>query len=183
MFHVKRSELPPHGGRVRGAFTNSADLHPSAPLIHDDPSIDPINQCDDGREHGRRQSWAEKAILFYQYGLSPLKPGPSCRFEPTCSNYALTAIRRYGVVRGVLMAAIRLSKCGPWHPGGWDPVPPRRTPRERVHDAHVHDDKDHREGTADSADGQNDCQRLGMERNHGNVHGTVTAPQSQNVND
>ena len=127
---------------------------------------DPINQHDDGsigqhkdsREGRRRQSLAEKAILFYQYGISPLKPGPSCRFEPTCSNYALTAIRRYGVVRGVLMAAIRLSKCGPWHPGGWDPVPPRRTPRERVHDAHVHDDKDHREGTTDTAGGRNNRQ-------------------------
>lgn len=173
MFHVKHSELPPHGGDVRDASTSSAHRrdstvgdHASTPPLRDEPSGDPINQHDDGsigqhkdsREGRRRQSLAEKAILFYQYGISPLKPGPSCRFEPTCSNYALTAIRRYGVVRGVLMAAIRLSKCGPWHPGGWDPVPPRRTPRERVHDAHVHDDKDHREGTTDTAGGRNNRQ-------------------------
>lgn len=166
MFHVKRSELPPQGSRVRGASMSSADRHPSPPPLHDDRGVGSIDQRDigstdqdkDSREHRRRQSWAEKAILFYQYGISPLKPGPSCRFEPTCSNYALTAIRRYGVVRGVLMAAVRLSKCGPWHPGGWDPVPPRRTPRERVHDAHGHDDRNHREGTTDTAGGRNNRQ-------------------------
>lgn len=173
MFHVKHSELLPHGGGVRDASTNSAHRrdstvgdHASTPPLRDETSgdsvnqhdVDQIDQSEDSREGRRRQTWAEKAILFYQYGISPLKPGPSCRFEPTCSNYALTAIRRYGVVRGVLMAAIRLSKCGPWHPGGWDPVPPRRTPRERVHDAHVHDDKDHREGTTDNAGRRNNRQ-------------------------
>ena len=173
MFHVKRSEPPPHGGGVRDVSSRSperrnsaVDPHTPSLQLHDDPNVESTNQCDvdqvdqrdDPHERRRRQSWAEKAILFYQYGISPLKPGPSCRFEPTCSNYALTAIRRYGVLRGVLMAAIRLSKCGPWHPGGWDPVPPRRTPRERVHDAHVHDDKDHREGTTDTAGGRNNRQ-------------------------
>ncbi|MBL9209686.1 MAG: membrane protein insertion efficiency factor YidD, partial [Opitutaceae bacterium] len=57
-----------------------------------------------------------------------------CRFSPTCSHYAAEAIRTHGAVVGVGLAAIRLVKCTPLHPGGVDPVPPRRTrPRcERV---------------------------------------------------
>ena len=66
---------------------------------------------------------AVKAVLFYQYHLSPLKMGSTCRFEPTCSAYALQAIKSRGFVVGTLMAAVRISKCGPWHPGGFDPPP------------------------------------------------------------
>lgn len=68
---------------------------------------------------------AQKLILFYQENISALKPGPTCRFEPTCSNYALNAMREYGFVRGTLLAVGRLLRCAPWHPGGWDPIPPR----------------------------------------------------------
>ncbi|MFD2456629.1 membrane protein insertion efficiency factor YidD [Corynebacterium mendelii] len=67
--------------------------------------------------------WAIKAILFYQYRLSPLKMGSTCRFEPTCSAYALQAIKSRGFVVGTVMAAARIAKCGPWHPGGFDPPP------------------------------------------------------------
>lgn len=63
------------------------------------------------------------AIRFYQIALSPLKMGPTCRFEPTCSTYALEATRRFGAARGLILSGIRLAKCGPWHPGGYDPVP------------------------------------------------------------
>ncbi len=69
---------------------------------------------------------ARRLILGYQSYVSPLKMGPTCRFDPTCSNYALTAIGRHGLVKGSLLALGRLARCGPWHPGGWDPVPPRR---------------------------------------------------------
>ncbi|AKK10032.1 membrane protein insertion efficiency factor YidD [Corynebacterium testudinoris] len=62
------------------------------------------------------------AVRFYQNYLSPLKMGSSCRFEPTCSAYALEAVSRYGAATGVVMTLARLSKCGPWHPGGYDPV-------------------------------------------------------------
>lgn len=64
-----------------------------------------------------------RAVRFYQEHVSGLKMYSSCRFVPTCSAFTLEAIARYGLVRGTVMGAVRLSKCGPWHPGGYDPVP------------------------------------------------------------
>lgn len=63
------------------------------------------------------------AVRFYQEHLSGLKMYSSCRFVPTCSAFTLEAIARYGLLRGTVMGMARLSKCGPWHPGGYDPVP------------------------------------------------------------
>jgi uncharacterized protein len=68
------------------------------------------------------------AVRAYQRWISPLRP-PSCRFTPTCSAYAVTAIERHGALRGGWLAARRLLRCGPWHPGGHDPVPPAVEPR------------------------------------------------------
>lgn len=62
------------------------------------------------------------SIRIYQLAISPFFP-PSCRFEPTCSQYAATAIERHGLVRGTTLAARRIARCHPWHPGGIDPVP------------------------------------------------------------
>lgn len=73
-----------------------------------------------------RARLTRRLILGYQNCLSPLKLGPSCRFEPTCSAYALTALSRHGLIKGVILSVGRLARCGPWHPGGWDPVPPAR---------------------------------------------------------
>jgi putative membrane protein insertion efficiency factor len=56
--------------------------------------------------------------------VSPLRL-PSCRFTPTCSQYAVDALTEYGLLRGTWLAAVRLAKCGPWHRGGWDPIPDR----------------------------------------------------------
>jgi len=61
-------------------------------------------------------------VRFYQKFLSPLK-SPTCRFYPTCSQYALEAIGKYGVWRGGYLTLRRLLKCHPFHPGGYDPVP------------------------------------------------------------
>lgn len=61
-------------------------------------------------------------IAFYRRWLSPLLP-PSCRFVPTCSEYTYQAIERYGVLRGSWLGIRRLSRCHPFHPGGFDPVP------------------------------------------------------------
>lgn len=62
------------------------------------------------------------AIRAYQMTISKLLP-PACRFTPTCSEYAAQAIERYGSARGSALAAKRLLRCHPWHPGGDDPVP------------------------------------------------------------
>jgi uncharacterized protein len=64
-------------------------------------------------------------IELYRTYVSPLRL-PSCRFVPTCSQYAVDALTEYGLIRGGWLAAVRLAKCGPWHRGGWDPVPERR---------------------------------------------------------
>ncbi|MHB1505934.1 MAG: membrane protein insertion efficiency factor YidD [Sulfobacillus sp.] len=61
-------------------------------------------------------------IRLYQVGVSPLLM-PSCRFVPSCSQYALEAISRHGAVRGGVLALGRLSRCHPLHSGGYDPVP------------------------------------------------------------
>ena len=61
-------------------------------------------------------------IRAYQWVVSPVLP-PSCRFHPSCSRYAAQALERHGVFGGLLLAAIRLAKCHPFHPGGMDPVP------------------------------------------------------------
>jgi len=61
-------------------------------------------------------------IKIYKSLISPLFPN-TCRFQPTCSTYAAEAIREHGAGRGVLLAAKRISKCHPFHSGGFDPVP------------------------------------------------------------
>ncbi len=65
--------------------------------------------------------WALFAIALYQRYVSPLLPR-SCRFEPSCSAYAAEAIKRYGLLRGLPKALLRILKCQPFHPGGYDPV-------------------------------------------------------------
>ena len=62
------------------------------------------------------------AIAFYQKALSPLM-GPHCRFSPTCSAYAAEAIRLHGPLSGLRLALLRILRCHPWNPGGYDPVP------------------------------------------------------------
>lgn len=61
-------------------------------------------------------------IRFYRAFISPLSP-PSCRYVPTCSEYAMTAVEKYGVRRGGWLAIKRILRCHPFHEGGYDPVP------------------------------------------------------------
>ncbi len=68
-------------------------------------------------------------VRGYQLAISPMF-GPSCRFYPTCSNYAMDAIREHGALKGAMLAAVRLAKCHPWHPGGVDPVPRKNGPHD-----------------------------------------------------
>jgi uncharacterized protein len=71
-------------------------------------------------------------IWIYQKTISPalvvIDPTGGCRFAPTCSHYARGALEEHGLLFGLALTLRRLAKCGPWHPGGEDPVPPRRTP-------------------------------------------------------
>lgn len=62
-------------------------------------------------------------VRFYQKYISPFKGAPSCRFTPTCSQYALEALEKYGALKGSWLAIKRILKCHPFHPGGYDPVP------------------------------------------------------------
>lgn len=59
---------------------------------------------------------------LYKRFISPILP-PACRFAPTCSEYATEAIGKHGMLGGGRMAVARFARCGPWHPGGYDPVP------------------------------------------------------------
>ncbi|PLX80165.1 MAG: membrane protein insertion efficiency factor YidD [Desulfuromonas sp.] len=60
-------------------------------------------------------------IIFYQRYISPLS-GPTCRFYPSCSSYTIEAIQKYGLTHGFVLGLLRVCKCHPWHPGGFDPV-------------------------------------------------------------
>lgn len=62
-------------------------------------------------------------IRFYQQYLSALKGGPTCRFVPTCSAYAIEAITKYGALKGSALALWRILRCNPLSKGGYDPVP------------------------------------------------------------
>jgi uncharacterized protein len=76
-----------------------------------------------------RQNMLQKMMIglirFYQIAISPLKP-PSCRFYPTCSHYGLEAVKRFGPFKGGWLALRRITKCHPFHPGGFDPVPEKK---------------------------------------------------------
>jgi putative membrane protein insertion efficiency factor len=80
----------------------------------------------------------------YRNWISPLTP-PSCRFFPSCSEYAMDAVTEYGALRGSWMAVRRLLRCGPWHPGGVDPVPPRRVNTAGNPEQNAAEDDVHRE--------------------------------------
>ena len=71
-------------------------------------------------------------IKFYRKYISPMTP-PSCRFHPTCSHYGLEAFEKHGVMKGIAMTTIRILKCQPLHPGGFDPVPDEWPKKRKSH--------------------------------------------------
>jgi putative membrane protein insertion efficiency factor len=60
-------------------------------------------------------------VKLYKKWISPLKP-PTCRFYPTCSEYMIKSLEKYGAVQGLIMGLKRILKCHPFHPGGYDPI-------------------------------------------------------------
>jgi uncharacterized protein len=72
----------------------------------------------------------------YQRFISPMRP-PTCRFYPSCSQYAVIAVRRHGALYGTWLAIRRLLRCHPWNPGGIDDVPPARSERHAHHHSSV----------------------------------------------
>ncbi len=64
-------------------------------------------------------------VKFYQKNISPLHPG-CCRFTPTCSNYAVEALRVHGAIKGTALTIWRILRCNPFCKGGYDPVPPKK---------------------------------------------------------
>ena len=73
----------------------------------------------------KKENLIIKLIKFYQKNISPQKP-PRCRFFPTCSQYAVEAIEKFGAVKGSFLAVCRLIRCTPLSKGGYDPVPQKR---------------------------------------------------------
>lgn len=77
-------------------------------------------------EAGRRPSWVARVLIapirVWQWS-APARV-PRCRFHPSCSSYAVAALREHGALRGAWLAVRRLARCHPWNPGGIDPVPP-----------------------------------------------------------
>ena len=70
-------------------------------------------------------------IRVYQIVISPML-GPRCRFTPSCSHYACACLRDHGLLRGSWLTTRRLSRCHPWHPGGYDPPPPVESDQPRI---------------------------------------------------
>ena len=86
-------------------------------------SANPIRRFQVGRDAAARGLFS-----FYKRAVSPVihsGGGGACRFQPTCSEYATIAIAEHGVLRGALMALLRVLRCHPLHRGGFDPVPPK----------------------------------------------------------
>ena len=70
-------------------------------------------------------------IKSYQLTVSPWFSGGSCRFTPTCSQYAIEALEVHGIFKGSLLAAWRIMRCNPLSKGGWDPVPPKKVKEDK----------------------------------------------------
>jgi len=98
-----------------------ADVH-----VHEHPSEGQRGLTEDRAQMERKRSvamWVLRGpIRFYQLAISPMTPSV-CRYYPSCSNYAIEAIDKYGALKGGWLAIRRILRCHPFRPGGFDPVP------------------------------------------------------------
>lgn len=97
-------------------------------LTHDTGRAEPESAPETARKAGPIARVLLVPVNFYRRWISPVLP-PSCRFEPSCSAYAVEALTVHGALRGSWLTLRRLLRCGPWHRAGYDPVPPRRSDR------------------------------------------------------
>lgn len=131
------------GPRVKFAglqtVTLSGTSHPLTPYtvpVREGSSVREEKPREHRLEDGQRDvrgaapgqpGWAAALMLsgvrFYRRHLSPRKAAPTCRFSPTCSQYAVEALTRHGALKGAYLSVRRLLRCHPFHPGGHDPVP------------------------------------------------------------
>lgn len=96
------------------------------PGSSDDPSAAGPSAAGDPADAPRGGPVARLLVgLLRLYRLTAVMRAPRCRFLPTCSGYAVEAVRVHGALRGSWLAARRVGRCHPWNPGGLDPVPPR----------------------------------------------------------
>lgn len=77
-----------------------------------------------GQTYRLPKKWLTFLVKAYQYSISPLL-GNCCRFYPSCSSYTIDALNQFGYIRGFFLTLRRISRCHPWHPGGFDPIPKR----------------------------------------------------------
>lgn len=77
-------------------------------------------------------------IRFYQLSISPILGPSKCRFQPTCSQYAIEAIQEWGILKGTWLGMKRIGKCHPWGPHGHDPVPKKDKPPSTIHQSGEH---------------------------------------------
>ena len=70
-------------------------------------------------------------VLFYKKGISPFLPG-ACRFRPTCSEYMIEAIEKHGIIKGLYLGIKRILRCHPWGGSGFDPVPDKKSDKDKV---------------------------------------------------
>ena len=129
-----------------GEFPPAQQADPSVSHGADTPQTDKKckpDSCDEGTRRDPHRSPCFVALLcryvsafatgflillikIYQKAISPLLPD-SCRFQPTCSQYAVEALRTHGFIRGSALTVWRILRCNPWCPGGYDPVPPPKS--------------------------------------------------------
>ncbi len=127
-------EPQPDASLVEPPGSPGFDPRSSSPFDGGGFSADRARRGRAGRLAAAVTQWLALCLVFvirmYQRLVSPFLP-PSCRFEPSCSEYAAQALSQHGLWRGLFLGTRRILRCHPWHPGGYDPVPPARN-RNRV---------------------------------------------------